>query len=611
MEEWVGQVWHKLITRAARSHHPQAGVKLEDVRRSVTTLFRALGGDSGLRVEAATEWQHGAKRSLLSRIAGSNHTVDLAWCDDQALRLPLVISCFAEERLNRELYLWLSALAAVSARHQGDWLQRNSVATAEVLARFPGMRERYSQLVMEHLRQRPDPSHLPAGESAREAAITAALKNPGVTSRLPDAASGTTQPVPLWLHPEPPVYKPSKVADSKDADDPDGQHSQDLESNKRRKGERVKSPEGRGGLLAFRLESLFTRAEFVAVDRPTEDNEDKNSKSAVEDLNVLSMASDRSRVASRLRFDLDLPPEDNDDIYLGEGISLPEWDYRQQAMQPDYCRLQPMIARNAEPTDLPRHLQHQAKKLRAMFELIRPYRQWHNAQPDGSELDMHALIGRAADRLRGHSDGAGNLYRSLSNTERDLSCLLLADLSLSTDAYVDDEQRVIDVIRDGLFLFSETLSATGDRFAVHGFSSRRRSHVRFHTLKEFSEPLTSEIRGRIQDIRPGYYTRMGTAIRYACRRLQEQRTSQRLLLILTDGKPNDLDRYEGRYGIEDTRMAVHEATQAGIQPFCVTIDRKAGDYLPYLFGSRSYLLVRSARELPAKLPLLYARLTAN
>jgi len=143
-------------------------------------------------------------------------------------------------------------------------------------------------------------------------------------------------------------------------------------------------------------------------------------------------------------------------------------------------------------------------------------------------------------------------YRSFHNAERDLSCLLLADLSLSTDAYVSNEQRIIDVVRDSLFLFSEALQATGDRFAMYGFSSRRRNHVRFHTLKSFDEPCNDAVRGRIQ--------------------------------------------------------ATHEH---GLRPFCVTIDEKAGDYLPYLFGSASYVLVRNAGELPAKLPLLYARLTAS
>ena len=162
-----------------------------------------------------------------------------------------------------------------------------------------------------------------------------------------------------------------------------------------------------------------------------------------------------------------------------------------------------------------------------------------------------------------------------------------------------------------LFLFAESLAATGDRFAMYGFSSRRRNHVRFHTLKAFEETCNDGVRGRIQDIRPGYYTRMGAAIRYSAQLLSKEASSEKLLLILTDGKPNDLDKYEGRYGIEDTRMAVHEAAKLGVRSFCVTIDEKARDYLPYLFGSKSYMLVRNAGELPAKLPLLYALLTGH
>ena len=186
----------------------------------------------------------------------------------------------------------------------------------------------------------------------------------------------------------------------------------------------------------------------------------------------------------------------------------------------------------------------------------------------------------------------------------------MADLSLSTDTWVDDHHRVIDVVRDSLFLFAEALDATGDRFAMHGFSSRRRDPVRVHTLKAFDERYDGVVRGRIAAIRPGYYTRMGAAIRYGSGLLSAQPAGRRLLLLLTDGKPNDLDRYEGRYGIEDTRQAVLEARRLGQQPFCVTIDAKGNDYLPHLFGSGGFVVIRRPSDLPKRLPLLYAQLTA-
>jgi len=180
---------------------------------------------------------------------------------------------------------------------------------------------------------------------------------------------------------------------------------------------------------------------------------------------------------------------------------------------------------------------------------------------------------------------------------------------LSTDAWVSSEARVIDVIRDSLLLFGEALMATGDRFALCGFSSVKRSNVRFHRLKDFDQRFDDRARGRIMAIKPGYYTRLGAAIRHATTILEKQTAARRILLILSDGKPNDLDLYDGRYGIEDTRVAIVEARSHGIVPFCVTIDREGASYLPHLFGPAGFAVIRQPDELPARLPMFYAQLT--
>ena len=169
---------------------------------------------------------------------------------------------------------------------------------------------------------------------------------------------------------------------------------------------------------------------------------------------------------------------------------------------------------------------------------------------------------------------------------------------------------MIDVIRDSLLLFAEALSAAGDSFGLYGFSSIRRQEVRFQVLKDFGERYDDSTRGRILAIRPGYYTRMGAAIRQSSRILLQQPAARRLLLIISDGKPNDLDHYEGRHGIEDTRQAILEARRDGLLPFCLTVDREAGDYLPHLFGHRGYVVVQQAQMLPSVLTRLYAHLTA-
>ncbi len=623
MEEQFGALWHRVITRLAERveghRHPQAAVHLKDLAPTLGILFRALGGDGGLQVETADGCAHGARRGFLQWLAGTGDKADLAWRDDRSLRLPETIDCFPEPGLNRDLYLWLTALAvAQPGRPQGDpanplqtWFLANQWLTRQALAEFPGLKPRYARLVAAHLAQRPDPGRLPAAEATRERLVRAALSDPGSVTALPQAKR-PPHPVPLWLHPSPDLpgagATPTPGEEQQVSRD---DRVEDLGERRRRRAERVTMPEKEAGLVTIRMENILTWGEHVQVDRGTDEEEDLNrAKAAASDMDRISVARDRRASGARLRFDLDLPAESEDDLILADGILLPEWDWRRQRLEPDRCRIVSLIAQDAPPCPLPDHLARTARRLRGQFQALAPARTWHRGQADGQELDLDAWLRLAADRAAGvgaHGDG---LYRDLRAGARDLACLLLADLSLSTDAYVDDRARVIDVIRDSLFLFAEALTATGDRFGVFGFSSRRRDPVRVHTLKAFDEPYGPAVRGRINAIKPGYYTRMGAGIRHAANLLAAQPAGRRLLLLVSDGKPNDLDRYEGRFGIEDTRQAIAAARRQGLTPFCVTIDERGNDYLPHLFGAGGYVVIRRPAELPAQLPLLYARLTA-
>ncbi len=609
MEEHVGQLWHRLITRAAATHYPPAAVELTEISKAVGVLFRALGGDGGLRVEATTATAHGARRTWLQRIAGTHQQVELCWRDAEILRMPARIDWFPKKNLNRDLYLWLAALAAGKIDHRLAWFELNQQLTVKTLLSFPGLKPRYQRLVEALLKLRPDLSRLPADEAAAEQAIQQALREPGSVAKLP-AAKRPSQPVPLWLHPSPPINTSSLVTVSDDDATTKQSSSETVDDKRRRRGERTEMPDGNKGLLAFRLESLFTMADYTKVDRCTDDEEDTEAaKKALDDMDRVSVARDNKPAKTSLRFDLDLPAPAYDDTPLGEGILLPEWDYKMQQLRPDYCCLQPMLATTAQPVALPSNLKRTAHHLRRQFEALIQKRIWHKGQQEGSEIDLDAYLLHIAERHSGRVSAERGLYRDFRGGSRDLACLLLADLSLSTDAWVNNKARVIEIIRDSLFLFAESLGATGDQFAMYGFSSRHRSHVRFHTIKTFEQSYDATVRGRIQAIKPGFYTRMGAAIRHASTLLSQQKVSQPLLLLLTDGKPNDLDQYEGRYGVEDTRMALHEARKLGLQPFCVTIDEKASDYLPHIFGTNSYVVIRNPSELPRELPLLYARLT--
>ena len=616
MEEFVGKIWHRFITNSANMHYPEAAVHLDEMRRTAGIFFRALGGEGGLRIENATDTEIHARRSILQRIAGTGKQTQYAWRDEETLRLPDSIALFPDRELNRDLYLWLTALSAIPtaiAIEGHDWISRNQNRTLKTLEIWPGLQANYQRLLQAHLKQRPEPSELPAREASQENNIRLALSDPRQTITL-EYAKRPPQPVSLWLHPSPPQQEIIKGAQPHDPDmaessDDEQEQKDQQKQKKRKKGDRTEMPDGNGGLMSFRLESLWSWAEYSKVDRTSVDDDDDNAMKTAEDMDNITLAKDEKTTAGKIKLDLDLPSEEYDDIVLEEGIAIDEWDYKQLCMQKDHCRLQVMTSREAQPMELPARLRPQAHKVRRQFEALRPQRHWVGRQTEGSELDLENYITFITDRKHGHVNSDTPVYRDVRNLSRDLSCLLLADLSLSTDAHISNKARVIDVIRDSLYLFSEALTATGDRFALHGFSSRNRNHVRFYNIKGFNDNYDDNIRGHINAVRPGYYTRMGAAIRHATELLSKEATSQKLLLILTDGKPNDLDKYEGRYGVEDTRMAVLEAEKLGLRPFCVTIDEKAEDYLPYIFGSRSYVLIHNAEELPRKLPLLYLRLT--
>jgi nitric oxide reductase NorD protein len=217
------------------------------------------------------------------------------------------------------------------------------------------------------------------------------------------------------------------------------------------------------------------------------------------------------------------------------------------------------------------------------------------------------VVRAVADRRAG-APGSERLYSAARTNQRDLAVAVLVDVSLSTDAWAED-RRVLDVEKEALLALVGGLDACGDEHAVFTFTSRRRDSVWVRTVKEFDAPLDGHVTRRIQALKPGHYTRMGAAIRHATHRLAERPRGHRLLLLLTDGKPNDNDHYEGRYAAEDTRMAIREARRAGIRVFGITVDREARDYFPYIFGPGAYAIFPHISRLPTALPAIYRQVT--
>jgi len=229
-------------------------------------------------------------------------------------------------------------------------------------------------------------------------------------------------------------------------------------------------------------------------------------------------------------------------------------------------------------------------------------------QTDGFDLDLDEVI-RARCDLLASGEASDRLYSAIRDDERDLAVSVLIDTSRSTESAVSG-RPVIEIAREALAALVGGIDACGDAVSVHAFSSLRRDRVMVELVKNFDEENTAVIRRRIMSLAPKFYTRLGAAIRHVSRHLEKRSAQRRLLLVITDGKPNDLDHYEGRHGIEDTRRAVIEARRLGQAVFAVTVDARAQDYIPHIFGQNGFAIVPEAEKLVEALPDMYRHVVA-
>ncbi len=608
MEELVGHWWHKTITRVARQEHRGAAVSLQDTQKAIGIFFRAAGGAAALRIAPASMQAVGGQRHWLQKLAGNGERAATAQLEPDVLALPDTLAVFDTAQLNRDLYLWLAMLSACFVP-TGHWIKDNLHATQAALTQFSGFAARYQALLQAHLAQRPSLKSQTGPKGQAEQAVQAALR--GQVAAEQNYQPQDVAAVWLWLSAAGSAAKAGQRPANDKAAEAQPRVAM-LKDQQRRRSQAISHEQNRNAMvLPFRAEALMSWSEMVNVNRSEDDEDDGNALNAANDMAKLSVAPDGQTLASRVKFDLDLPSSSADDTPLGAGMKFPEWDYRRATLQPEHCLVQVMQSQHCAPFKPSTALRVTAAKLRRRLETLRDAPRALHGQDSGDDVDLDAWVRFHADQLDAAKPCSDTppVYTRRARLDRSLATLLLADLSLSTDAYATPQARIIDVIRDALFVFGEALHAAGDPFAIWGFSSVRRQHVRMQHLKTFDDAWSDASRARVGAVKPGYYTRMGAAIRHATLQLAARPEHKRLLMLLTDGKPNDLDVYEGRYGLEDTRQAVREAHAAGLIPFCVTIDEKAHDYLPMLFGQNGYAMVRKPQELVRQLTQAWATLS--
>jgi hypothetical protein len=328
-----------------------------------------------------------------------------------------------------------------------------------------------------------------------------------------------------------------------------------------------------------------------------------------------------------------------------------EWDYHRQGYLKGWCRLYEYRLRG-DDHDLPEQVRRRHGELihevRRQFRFIRPdaYVRVRRVS-DGEEIELDGVIEAAVDRRAGHATDE-HVYRRRDRALREVSAAFLLDMSASTDFPVPDpeapppppepppppdgeyvwgnwsarepllpeppKRRVIDVARESLALMAQALETLGDSYAIWGFSGYGRDDVEFHVAKDFDDRLRAREWAALAAMQPRRSTRMGPAIRHAVARLQMQATRLKVLIVISDGYPQDRDygpdRNDDEYGIQDTAQALREAQHAGVQTFCVTIDPAGHDYLRRMCPDERYLVIDEVAALPRELSKVYRALTA-
>lgn len=558
----VDRILRWLARDPAEARRRKAAVPLDDARERLQVLARALSG-----------------LPLIVR-----PTRGLPGTDGRHLLLPPQAAWFESEADNRRTLRLLIVILAEAARldlHGGSDqpLPSDPAAWAEaVLRAYPGLRaELRAHRAAEAARLAVEPQALPA-LSFRFLPRPEGLLAPGdAAETLPEAIDGSEAEAPLQ------------------------------ESVTRTT---INKEEQEAHTLMHHFEKVETLDEYRGLARDF-DGEDQleDQLEAMQELNLTEVIRVDETVHAVYQAEL-LMADGVGDLAAEAtgGIPYDEWDPARKAYRRDWCRLFPVPFDARDPAWAAARLPELAEPIRRVkreLERVVSARERVRRQQDGAEIDLDAAVANRV-RLQRQEPPLENLYLDRQRRRRDLAVVILVDLSLSTDAGVDG-RRVLDVSKDSLLVLSEVFSHFGDAVEVAGFYSQTRNQVFYRTLKRFDEPWTS-LRSAIGALEPRGYTRIGPALRHGTRRLMDVTAKHRVLLVLSDGKPGDFDRYEGRYGIGDIRQAIREAEGHGVRIHALAIDKQARDYLPQMLGARRFAILREPGDLPEALGAFFAEL---
>ena len=290
-----------------------------------------------------------------------------------------------------------------------------------------------------------------------------------------------------------------------------------------------------------------------------------------------------------------------------------EWDYQIQLERPAWATVlerRPKVGDLQVIDDIAAQHKRVIAQMKFLLDAMQPQGVTRIRKlEDGDELDINAAITSSIDTRMSMQPDPRIMMRSVRKI-RDISVMVLLDLSESTnDKVAGQEHTVLDLTRQATVLLADAISKVGDPFAIHGFCSDGRHGVEYQRFKDFDQVYNEVPKARLAGMTGQLSTRMGAAIRHATHYLKRQRSAKKLLLVITDGEPADVDVRDPQYLRHDAKKSVEEAGRNGILTYCMSLDPRADEYVSRIFGAKSYMVVDQVARLPEKLPLLYAGLT--
>ncbi|MBC6414156.1 MAG: VWA domain-containing protein [Chromatiales bacterium] len=287
-------------------------------------------------------------------------------------------------------------------------------------------------------------------------------------------------------------------------------------------------------------------------------------------------------------------------------LMLPEWDHAVQKYRKDWCHIYIASTDEGEPDFVKQTLNKHygiIRRLHRTFEALRNDDRLSYKQTHGDEIDLDAVVESLVDTLAIKSELNDHIFIKTNKEERDVAVLFLIDMSASTRGWINRLEK------EALLLLCESLQILGDRYAIYGFNSHTRKQCKIYPIKQIDEDYNAAVQKRISALKAELYTRMGAAIRYIGEHLQRYDAKTKILIVLSDGKPDDADGYRDSYGVEDTRKALIELRRCGIHSHCITIDKTGHEYLPYMYGHTRFSIINDIEKLPYRMAEIYRQIT--